>query len=170
MPDFTPRPTLYKGIQMRSRLEAGYAQWLDSWDVDWTYEPQAFASEAGQYLPDFVLRGVATLSAGRVGYDEGDIYVEVKPPNFADLDGLARRMDIIHASQPSAALVLERPEHQPLLLSSAAISGVRWWPLAWVYDSSHSTSTEFKERLVLVNALHPRLAAWPPGYWKGPGA
>jgi hypothetical protein len=47
------RPTIYKGIQMRSRLEAAYAQHLDADNYPWEYEPECFADETGQYLPDF---------------------------------------------------------------------------------------------------------------------
>lgn len=48
------RPTNYRGTQMRSRLEATYAQVCDLLGIAWTYEPGALASEAGQWLPDFV--------------------------------------------------------------------------------------------------------------------
>jgi hypothetical protein len=49
------RPTIYKGIQMRSRLEADYAPHLDTpapgwihepgqvFEPDWDYEPECFA-------------------------------------------------------------------------------------------------------------------------------
>lgn len=47
-----PRPTTYKGVQMRSRLEAGFARWLDHMKTPWTYEPRAFTAIDGwQYLP-----------------------------------------------------------------------------------------------------------------------
>lgn len=59
------RPTTYKGVKMRSRLEAGYAQWLDRWDFTWEYEPECFASERWQYLPDFLVRNVNLLGAGQ---------------------------------------------------------------------------------------------------------
>ena len=59
-----PRPTVYKGIQMRSRLEAGFAAWLDGRFIKWHYEPCAFADERGQYLPDFELLEFDVASAG----------------------------------------------------------------------------------------------------------
>ena len=73
------RKTVYKGITMRSRLEAGFAAWLDSKHFDWAYEPCAFASENGQYLPDFRLPGVF------VAWREqplSTVYVETKPEHF----------------------------------------------------------------------------------------
>lgn len=34
---FKARPTIYRGIQMRSRLEAAFAQVLDESSVEWVY-------------------------------------------------------------------------------------------------------------------------------------
>jgi len=88
------RPTTYKGIQMRSRLEAGYAAFLDSQpdSPTWEYEPRAFANEDGQYLPDFVVKEI--------------VYVEVKPNSERDLDGVLRRMHIIQDTHPDAWLAV----------------------------------------------------------------
>lgn len=47
------RQTFYKGVKMRSRLEATAAALFDRFGAAWQYEPMCFASEAGQYLPDF---------------------------------------------------------------------------------------------------------------------
>lgn len=101
----TPRPTTYKGIAMRSRLEAGFAAWLDSMNFDWEYEPKAFASERGQYLPDFRINRLRC-----VGLQEPvDAYVEVKPkgwPFDGDVEPLYRSMAIIWESEPDAVLLL----------------------------------------------------------------
>jgi hypothetical protein len=98
--NFTARPTMYRGIQMRSRLEARAAQILDAKAIAWEYEPCCFASEDGQYLPDFRL--------------DGTIYVEVKPrPVFDDPAQLAvvqKRMQVIRASEPTATLAVWAPE------------------------------------------------------------
>ena len=50
-------PTKYKGIQMRSKLEARYAKSLDKRKIKWTYEPEKFwLEELGcYYIPDFYL-------------------------------------------------------------------------------------------------------------------
>jgi hypothetical protein len=78
-PTIKARPTVYNGIKMRSRLEAGFAAWLDQNQFDWEYEPCAFASEDGQYLPDFRLNNVfATWSPKPVTF-----YVEIKPKHYA---------------------------------------------------------------------------------------
>lgn len=92
------RPTLYKGIQMRSRLEADVAAQLDRQGFSWQYEPDCFADETGQYLPDFLL-----LHSGI------ERYVEVKPNrriNLPELDVILGRMSIIWTSKPDAHLEL----------------------------------------------------------------
>lgn len=68
------RPTTYKGIQMRSRLEAHFAAMLDGWpNVTWEYEPTCFAGPNNQWLPDFRVT--------RSDEDDypGTEYIEVKP-------------------------------------------------------------------------------------------
>jgi hypothetical protein len=55
----TARRTMYRGIPMKSRLEARAAQFLDSVPgVTWAYEPVAYADQTGQYLPDFEAVGL----------------------------------------------------------------------------------------------------------------
>lgn len=124
------RPTKYKGIDMRSRLEAKYAQYLDGQSLlVWEYEPNCFASERGQYLPDFKTvcpqmpcdSGFPGAEAGKcLGNMVGDVcyrcwempplvsYTEVKPLAFADtvekFSVIARRMLIILDSEPESSL------------------------------------------------------------------
>jgi hypothetical protein len=51
-----PIPTLYEGIQFRSRLEARWARFFDALEEPWLYEPEAYdLADAGPYLPDFFL-------------------------------------------------------------------------------------------------------------------
>jgi hypothetical protein len=44
---------MYRGILMRSRLEARFAAVLDIEQATWEYEPRAYADGLVQYLPDF---------------------------------------------------------------------------------------------------------------------
>lgn len=86
---------MYAGIQMRSRLEASFAEWLDADSSHgWEYEGQCFASKDGQYLPDFHIE---------FGWRDDWEYAEVKPEN-ADFDAALNRMHIILASEPWARL------------------------------------------------------------------
>lgn len=49
-------PTVYKGIQMRSKLETKVALFLDALKIKWEYEPKLFLLSNGiMYKPDFYL-------------------------------------------------------------------------------------------------------------------
>jgi len=49
-------PTIYKGIQMRSKLETKVALFLDYLKIKWEYEPKTFLLSNGiMYKPDFYL-------------------------------------------------------------------------------------------------------------------
>lgn len=99
------RPTTYSGVEMRSRTEARFAAFLDRAGIVWRYEPQAFASKSGQYLPDFELRFDGPRPLRRV-------YVDVKGREPDDLVPLLRRMTIIWDSRPTAVLAIA-PADEP---------------------------------------------------------
>ena len=88
------RPTTYKGIAMRSRLEARVAGELDAGGDAWVYEPRAYANEGGQYLPDFEITDRAL-----------PMFIEVRPTYESGLPA-RERMAIIWDSEPSAVLVV----------------------------------------------------------------
>lgn len=71
------RPTIYNGIQMRSRTEAYFAALLDGKGGAWLYEPQVFANRNRQYLPDFHAR-IETSPLDSAPQDF-EAYFEVKP-------------------------------------------------------------------------------------------
>lgn len=168
MTDFTPRPTVYKGIKMRSRLEAGFAAWLDDRTTfPWKYEPCAFATEDGQYLPDFLLDGV---------WFEGGVrraYVEVKPPpHFASGDdeddggawerreAVWHQMGTIWASEPDALLLIAGPGHLDFLYDDSHLR--QPWPLegcVWTVCRGGVCG-------VAIPAS-PESQPWPTNWWKG---
>jgi len=48
--------TVYKGIEMRSKLETKVAMFLDALGIEWQYEPKRFLLSNGTtYIPDFYL-------------------------------------------------------------------------------------------------------------------
>lgn len=105
----TARPTIYRGIAMRSRTEARYASWLDTWCA-WQYEPFAFRDMTGEWLVDFRLEDIKT-SWGRT---PGPVFVEVKPGLWLDEISpeerrmvLARMAAAFH-SDPDAVCILEQ--------------------------------------------------------------
>jgi hypothetical protein len=102
------RPTLYKGIKMRSRLEADYAATLDRDGCSWEYEPTCFAGENDQWLPDF---GIA--------HHDMHTYVELKPAYLLErkdaesasdyigrIDAILTRMSVAWQSEAKANLEL----------------------------------------------------------------
>lgn len=70
------KPTLYKGVRFRSRLEARWAVFFDSLGLRWLYEPK---TDAVGYMPDF------DLDAG---------YAEVKSPAWLDQSLAGQDADI----------------------------------------------------------------------------
>lgn len=94
-------PTLYKGYQMRSRLEARWACFFDALRLKWEYEPEGFdLGTNGWYLPDFWVDDMGSMGS----------YVEIKPRRIGGFEdavmrcrGLARqsgRPVILIAGQP----------------------------------------------------------------------
>ncbi len=124
------RPTIYRGTQMRSRLEARVAQWFDAHGVPWVYEPMCFADQRGQYLPDFRLDDF-----GLAGRRKRPIYVEAKPTR--DQAKTARaRMQIVLSSDPHADLLMVGPGFLDICLGHDFPSDPkrRWWwdeQVAW---------------------------------------
>lgn len=164
MPDFTPRPTTYKGIQMRSRLEAGFAAWLDARGVEgWEYEPRAFASEAGQYLPDF---RVPRLRVSR--FKSHPAYIEVKPAHvFKQQDerhAIAIRMAVIWESEPDAHLIVASPtpvENFPgvaVIIRTETGSPVATPMWGWWAEAQQG-------RLEIALPLYPQAGPWFGEYW-----
>lgn len=103
------RPTVYRGIHMRSRLEARWAAYLDgnpSWR-GWEYEPRAYADQSGQWLPDFVV----AIDAAIEGREDHPWFFEVKPTRemARAAQSTIRR---VFASEPEAwALAVWPHEH-----------------------------------------------------------
>lgn len=57
------KPTKYKGIKFRSKIEAQWAAFFDLTGIVWEYEPERFE----KWEPDFLIKGIKP------------IYVEIKP-------------------------------------------------------------------------------------------
>ena len=96
--EIKPRVTMYKGIRMRSRLEADFAAFLDRAGAEWEYEPVCFAGPTGQWLPDF-----------RAKVPDGAwTYFKVKPESLPDddIDPVLERMTIAWLTEPTVILQL----------------------------------------------------------------
>ena len=47
--------TTYKGMRLRSRLEARTCVWLDHLGIEYEYEKEGYVLDSGNYLPDFLI-------------------------------------------------------------------------------------------------------------------
>lgn len=167
------RPTVYKGIKMRSRLEAGYAAWLDRHAFNWEYEPCAFTDDSGvQYLPDFRLSGVSVLGRDK----PATVYVEVKPAGWEDYDTythLVGRLSTIRRSDPDALVLIETPQDDDLV-HAATLVGL------WSEDSQYYCMTnafwcslrsewgsDADGRLGLAVPTFRRVGPWYSDWWNG---
>jgi len=128
MTEIKARTTMYKGIKMRSRLEADFAAFLDSTDAEWEYEPFCFAGPDIQWLPDFRV----------VAHDGKIIYFEVKPESLmdGDVDAVLDQMTVAWLTEPEAVLELvfwrwREPEQASSLrgIPDDRADGLLWW---WV--------------------------------------
>lgn len=131
------RPTLYKGIRMRSRLEARYAQHLDRNGFRWEYEPDCYGDETGDYLPDFLIVG----NASGASRHPTRLYIEIKPfLTVATVIDAAPRMERIFATHPTADLVIYAPNKDRGFDNPDAAQFYKgdWW-LCRAEDSSRGT-------------------------------
>ncbi len=129
----TARPTYYRGVLMRSRLEADFAAWLDGpggqgllGGAPWSYESACFADENGQYLPDFVCRE----------HPDGPLFIELKPAVLLTLpehDHLAvlDAMRPIFASVPLATTAVVYRERGDDVLRDMFFTSAEALPRAW---------------------------------------
>jgi hypothetical protein len=91
------KPTLYKDIWFRSRLEASFAQWLDVQEVPWIYEPDVLLGQQ-KYQPDF---------SCPFGYYSK--FIEIKPMVFAREAQLAINSA---CEEPEADLIIVHSEER----------------------------------------------------------
>jgi hypothetical protein len=116
-----PTHTEYRGIKMRSRLEADFAHHLDSMEVPWRYEPTMFGPSGSGYLPDF-----------EVSLWDRPGYIEVKPL-LRDVALAQDRMVVIWEAYPDAVLIVACAEECRYF----AASSDRPWT-SWVERWHHS--------------------------------
>lgn len=143
------RKTIYNGVTMRSRLEAGFAMWLDRRGWAWEYEPTCFASKNGQWLPDFAIDIPCVSMDGPHGVTQHtNVYVEVKPAIHgapegrgdvakAELDETYRRMLTAHETDVRNAVILARESTNPVIVHpDYKVEVLDWtWTGLWPVDA-----------------------------------
>ena len=151
MKNIPARPTSYKGVTMRSRLEAGFAMWLDQMRWSWEYEPECFANEHGQWLPDFVITDIPCVSSAH--WLRSPVYVEVKPVTFTNAESVAlrARMAAAYDTHPNCAVVLVREGTNPEIVHpDLTTEPLDWtWTGLWPIDARRVDGP------------------WPHEWWKG---
>lgn len=93
MPTFAAIPTMYAGVQFRSRLEAKWAAFFDLIGWKWEYEP----FDLPGYIPDFLIRDLDGMGA---------TLAEVKPfdHNGFDTKGFEKLFEAEHPVYNRACL------------------------------------------------------------------
>jgi hypothetical protein len=112
-----PTVVTYRGVTMRSALEADFARNLDDQEIPWRYEPAIYHG----YLPDF-----------EVVDAHPPLFIEVKP-TLREVPGAKRRMAAIWRSVPTALLVVACAEQSRYF---GALKGRRW--TSWIERWAHS--------------------------------
>jgi hypothetical protein len=90
------KPTIYKGIQFRSRLEVQWAKFLDERQVIWEYEKYPFLFGEEGYLPDFY-------------FPELGLWGEVKPTTL-DSEAFHKVVRVVELTHQPFALLEGNPE------------------------------------------------------------
>lgn len=141
-------------IEMRSRLEAKVAAALDNHGFEWTYEPQAFATQSGQYLPDFVVSDVRIIS---------------------DDDPILRTSDVIIEAVPTFGLFEARYERERAIISMITEAPLLYTGMSRPFLSGWCFTSGSKKRRMAALGIWDktpglfldRLAyAWIDGYWQ----
>ena len=118
--DIEWKPTTYKGILYRSKLESEWAELFDNLNVIYTYEQKSFHLEHlnCRYTPDFALM--------LCPYQ----YIEIKPTRPTQLE--FNKCVLLSLKGFKVALIAGQP-HSFLLYLFQNGNGKMWWPRWWQY-------------------------------------
>lgn len=95
-------PTVYRGVQFRSRLEARWAAFFDLLEWRWVYESMDFDG----WIPDFQLLELPEVknAYGEQYIHDPNPFVEVKP--FSDTKDIEGFLPKVQKSMPKDSLVV----------------------------------------------------------------
>lgn len=94
MKEIKAKPTEYKGIRFRSKLEAQVAYFFDLCHISWLYEPDRLDDGEKEYNPDFYLPETddyIEVKGARPGYEQEIL----KARSFVSFNGPIKRLIII---------------------------------------------------------------------------
>lgn len=115
-------PTVYNGIQYRSRLEARWAVFFDTLNLQFDYEPEGFDFGDVKYLPDF-------------WFPDLGFYVEIKPDEPTEAE--FRKAQLLQDATGKSVYVFYRsfvsvPEHSGNL-----------WDTTWIPPACHDADHDY---------------------------
>jgi hypothetical protein len=102
------KPTTYRGVSMKSKLESQVAIELDRLDIPWAYEPRIYwkpSVKRSGYLPDFRLWPKRREHPWFVEVKPSGIYCE-RHTDTSDLLTALEKLMVIRHTEPDATLVL----------------------------------------------------------------
>ena len=159
------KPAVYRGIQMRSTLEARTAVALDriGLPVDSAhYEPARYVDETGMYTPDFGPFSIKVLGAPMTETDH--LYVEGRPEQVSAGHRNKAEQDagILAVSVPDAALIfVGLGEFKPAALAGWCF-GVRDEPAFAVLGIQRDISTRTQQPCLFLDGYAD---AWWDGFF-----
>lgn len=88
------RPSVYKGVAFRSRLEVRFAFHLDLLGETWVYEPRVYGPKGRGYLPDFEIIGATRPT-----------FIELKPTR-KQAEAAKAKVAVIWETHPGALIII----------------------------------------------------------------
>lgn len=126
--------TKYKGYRFRSRLEARWAVFFETFGIPWEYEIEGFQLPSGAtYLPDFYLPSI-------------DVFVEVKPVTGIPFDDIKRLLDF--GAEKNLLLIIGTPMKQEMLLIPKGMAQRDDIDEEWIGDKEY-----FGDRFWIIDGL-----------------
>lgn len=158
MKEIKSKPTEYKGIQFRSKLEAQVAYFFDQCGITWQYEPDRLGDGDREYNPDFYLPETddyVEVKGERPGYEQEIL----KARSFVSFDGPIKRLIIISEIPDPSEVGMP---HFPCYFASARHSYGDGIEMGWYFfqdmgegiASGHISSARFTD---------PRISSWNVG-------
>ena len=150
-------PTLYKGVEFRSKLEARVAMFLDLGKIPWTYEPERLGNEKEEeYNPDFYLPETddwIEVKGKRPGYEQEIL----KASRFVTLDGPIKRLIII--SEIPDPSIIGMP-HFPCYYSRKLLDGRNFIVEAGWYFFQDTAKGHFEGHISSASYRRPPIYQW----------
>lgn len=124
---YASKPTVYAGVEFRSRLEARWALLFDTVGIAWEYEPRCFRTPEGGYLPDFL-----------VG-QRNRWWLEIKGPEPIERD-YVRAAHVVKQTGAKFRFLVgpipKPPSHG--ILRTRVLCGRTWRPADWQTPWTHA--------------------------------